>query len=66
MKKIKIIFMGLSPVILMGDNSCALHNSVYNYFARSPARKKAMRAYIKTENDHTKRIAKQRLAASRS
>ncbi len=43
------------------DNVIDLLNGLYNYFARSAARKKGMRELIKFENEYNKRQATQRL-----
>ena len=45
------------------DNVIELLNSLYNYFARSATRKKAMRDLITFENAYNKRQATQRLQA---
>ena len=47
------------------DNVIELLNMLYNYFARSPTRKKAMRELISFENAYNKRQATQRLQAER-
>ncbi len=47
------------------DDVIELLNSLYNYFARSATKKKAMREFITFENAYNKRQATQRLQAAR-